>query len=91
MNARIIVPYFKQGDDFHHHLMATTSTPEALNEWAETLEIAAKNLRRTATIISDYPNVVGDGDTHWASLSQLPEEALDRLLAEKLVEIDPIT
>lgn len=87
MNARIIVPYFKQGDDFCHHLRHSDSTPGALNDWAATLEHTAQNLRKIASIIADYSGVEGDGDTHWANLSELPQEALDRLLQEKLVEI----
>jgi len=89
-NAQINMPYYKNGDDFADHLEKASSAQEALVSWAETMESAAKGIRRIAEIISDYPQVEGDGDTHYAGLNNLPQQALDRLLAEELVWRDPV-
>lgn len=88
-SAQISVPYFKQGDDFDHSLRNSSSTKEALESWAADLEYAAKNIRRVAELISDLPNVNGQGGTHYAGLDNLPKETLDKLLEEKLVIFDP--
>lgn len=66
--ADIHLPYFKQGDDLHHHLSQCATVEEALEAHARQLEYAADMLRKVKEMISGQ-GVTIHADTHMIQVS----------------------
>ena len=85
--AEIHLPYFKQGDDLHHHLVHCKSVEEALEAHAKQLEFAAAILRSVNGIVAGQ-GVEMDADTHMITVSG-PDEIIEALVDAKHASIPP--
>lgn len=66
--AEIHLPYFKQGDDLHHHLEQCSTVEEALEAHAIQLEYAAEILRKVKELVAGRAVKI-DADTHMIQVS----------------------
>jgi len=83
--AEIHLPYFKQGDDLHHHLTHCDSVEEALEGHAKQLEFAATILRGVRSMVAEQ-GVEMDADTHMIMVSG-PDEIIEALVDAKYATI----
>lgn len=79
--ADIHLPYFKQGDDLHHHLEHCETVEEALEAHARQLDHAAQILRNVREMIAGQ-GVSFDADTHMIQVSG-PDEIIEALIDAK--------
>jgi hypothetical protein len=82
------LPVYKQGDDFHDHLVRNPGDPAAaFLGLAERYEDAARQCRRVASVLKESPeDVTVDGCTHFISI-QAPESTMAGLLADEVVGV----
>jgi hypothetical protein len=79
----INLPYFKQGDDFHHCMENTENVISALTRHANLLRDAAQQLEDIATAV-EGKEVSIRGDTHCIFIEG-PEELLKDLTKRELI------
>lgn len=81
----VILPYYKQGDDFSSHLEDCNGDPvRALRQHAGRMDKAAECLRALADAIEHEPGITMDGDTHCIRIEG-PEATLERLANADLI------
>lgn len=81
-SADIHLPYFKQGDDLHHHLENEPTIEQALEAHARQMEHTAQILREVKSKIVGA-EIEMQADVHFISISG-PASVIDALLAAEL-------
>jgi hypothetical protein len=87
MKSIRIFPYWKNGDDFAHHLAKAPNAQVfvALENWGSELAEAAKQLQQIASIVAGH-DITADGDTHWSVLHNVPD-SIASLIVERYPSI----
>lgn len=82
-SASVRLPYFKQGDDFAHELLATECPILACRSLAVNLRVAAEHLEVLASKMEGVVGVDMDGDCHAIWITG-PVEFIDGLIEDEL-------